>query len=111
MAKKFESILVTTGDAVLQKRASNLSQATQETFEDEKRELEKRIRKIENDIVSMEDLSVRTTQSLVVGENLDTTAWVRKRINLAYELHDLNIELDIVKKLISEYFYDDEAEK
>ena len=96
--------MTTTGDAVLQKRAKNLAQATKETFEDEKRDLEKRIRKIENDIISMEDLSVRSTQALVVGEDLDTAAWVRKRVNLALELRDLNIELDTVKKLIGEYF-------
>lgn len=101
---KFEEILTTTGDAVLQKRAKNLAQATKETFEDEKRDLEKRVRKIENDIISMEDLSVRSTQALVVGEDLDTAAWVRKRVNLALELRDLNIELDTVKKLIGEYF-------
>lgn len=101
---KFEEILTTTGDAVLQKRAKNLAQATKETFEDEKRDLEKRIRKIENDIISMEDLSIRSTQALVVGEDLDTAAWVRKRVNLALELRDLNIELDTVKKLIEEYF-------
>ena len=101
---KFETILTSTGDAVLQKRAKNLSQATQETFEDEKRALEKRIRNIENEIISMEDLSVRSTQALVVGENLDTNAWVGKRINLALELRDLKIELDEVEKLIAEYF-------
>lgn len=107
---KFETILTSTGDAVLQKRARNLSQATLETFEDEKRSLEKRIRNIENEVVSMEDLSVRSTQALVVGENLDTNAWVRKRINLALELRDLKIELEEVKKLIAEYFDEDPAE-
>ena len=101
---KFENILTSTGDAVLQKRAKNLSQATQETFEDEKRALQKRIRNIENEIVSMEDLSVRSTQALVVGENLDTNMWVKKRINLALELRDLMIELEEVKKLMAEYF-------
>lgn len=101
---KFETILTSTGDAVLQKRAKNLSQATQETFEDEKRALEKRIRNIENEIISMEDLSVRSTQALVVGENLDTNAWVKKRINLALELRDLKIELEEVENLIAEYF-------
>ena len=107
---KFETILTSTGDAVLQKRAKNLSQATQETFEDEKRALEKRIRNIENEIISMEDLSVRSTQALVVGENLDTNAWVRKRINLALELRDLRIELEEVNKLIAEYFDDEVTE-
>lgn len=106
---KFEQILTSTGDAVLQKRARNLSQATLETFEDEKRNLEKRIRNIENEVVSMEDLSVRSTQALVVGENLDTNAWVSKRINLALELRDLKIELEEVNKLIAEYFTEEEV--
>lgn len=107
---KFESILTTTGDAVLQKRAKNLAQATQETFEDEKRNIEKRIRNIENEVISMEDLSVRSTQALVVGENLDTNAWVKKRINLALELRDLKIELQEVNRLIKEYFGEETAE-
>lgn len=107
---KFETILTTTGDAVLQKRAKNLAQATQETFEDEKRNIEKRIRNIENEVISMEDLSVRSTQALVVGENLDTDAWVKKRINLALELRDLKIELQEVNNLIKEYFGEETAE-
>lgn len=107
---KFESILTTTGDAVLQKRAKNLAQATQETFEDEKRNIEKRIRNIENEVITMEDLSIRSTQALVVGENLDTNAWVKKRINLALELRDLEIELEAVNNLITEYFSDDFVE-
>ena len=105
---KFETILTTTGDAVLQKRAKNLAQATKETFEDEKRDIEKRIRNLENEIISMEDLSVRSTQDLVVGEKLDTNAWVKKRVNIALELRDLRIEQKVVDELISEYF-DEEA--
>ena len=58
----------------------------------------------------MEDLSVRSTQALVVGENLDTNAWVKKRINLALELRDLKIELQEVNSLIKEYFEEETAE-
>lgn len=101
---KFETILTSTGDALLQKRAKNLSQATLDTFEDEKRDLEKKIRNLENEVLNMEDLSVRSTQELVVGENLNTSEWVRKRIDLALELRDLRIELDAVNALIKEYF-------
>lgn len=107
---KFETILTTTGDAVLQKRAKNLAQATKETFEDEKRDIEKRIRNLENEIISMEDLSVRSTQDLVVGEKLDTNAWVRKRVNIALELRDLEIEKKVVDELISEYFGEEASE-
>lgn len=101
---KFENILTATGDAVLQKRAKNLTEVTKETFEDEKRKLERQIRVKENEIVNMEDLSVRSTHDLVVGENLDTNRWVQKRINLALELRDLKIELEVVNGLITEYF-------
>ena len=107
---KFESILTTTGDAVLQKRAKNLAQATKETFEDEKRDIEKRIRNLENEIISMEDLSVRSTQDLVVGEKLDTNAWVKKRVNIALELRDLRIEQKVVDELINEYFGEETSE-
>ncbi len=107
---KFENILTTTGDAVLQKRAKNLAQATKETFEDEKRDIEKRIRNLENEIISMEDLSVRSTQDLVVGEKLDTNAWVKKRVNIALELRDLRIEQKVVDELISEYFGEEASE-
>ena len=107
---KFETILTTTGDAVLQKRAKNLAQATKETFEDEKRDIEKRIRNLENEIISMEDLSVRSTQDLVVGEKLDTNAWVKKRVNIALELRDLKIEQKVVDELISEYFGEEASE-
>ena len=107
---KFETILTTTGDAVLQKRAKNLAQATKETFEDEKRDIEKRIRNLENEIISMEDLSVRSTQDLVVGEKLDTNAWVKKRVNIALELRDLEIEKKVVDELISEYFGEEASE-
>ena len=107
---KFETILTTTGDAVLQKRAKNLAQATKETFEDEKRDIEKRIRNLENEIISMEDLSVRSTQDLVAGEKLDTNAWVKKRVNIALELRDLRIEKKVVDELINEYFGEETSE-
>lgn len=96
--------MTTTGDALLQKRAKTLAEATKETFEDERRMIEKKIRKLTNEVVTMEDLSVRSTQDLVVGENLDTNRWVRRRIDIALELRDLKIELDEVDKLIKEYF-------
>lgn len=101
---KFETILTSTGDEVLRKRAKNLADATKETFEEEKRAINKRLRAIENEIVSMEDLSVRSTQTLMVAEDLKTEDWVRQRINLALEKRDLAIELEEVDKLISEYF-------
>lgn len=101
---KFEDILTLTGDSLIQKRAATLTAETKETFEDEKRSIEKKIRAKQNDIISMEDLSVRSTQTLVVGETLNAKDWVNKRINLALELRDLQVELETVETLITEYF-------
>lgn len=101
---KFKNFLTETGDSLINKRADALTSATKDAFEDEKRMVERKIRNIENEIVSMEDLSVRNTQTLVVGENLDTKKWVNQRINYALQLRDLKVELETITALISEYF-------
>lgn len=101
---KFKQFLIETGDGLINKRAENLTEETKQEFEDQKRLVEKKIRNIKNDIVSMEDLSVRNTQTLVVGETLNTKEWVNQRINYALELRDLNVELDTINALIKEYF-------
>ena len=101
---KFKQFLIETGDKLINKRAENLTEETKQEFEDQKRLVEKKIRNIKNDIVSMEDLSVRNTQTLVVGETLNTKEWVNQRINYALELRDLTVELDTINALIKEYF-------
>ena len=73
---KFKQFLTETGDELINKRAENLTEETKQEFEDQKRLVEKKIRNIKNDIVSMEDLSVKNTQTLVVGETLNTKEWV-----------------------------------
>jgi hypothetical protein len=67
---KFKQFLTETGDKLINKRADNLTEETKQEFEDQKRIVERKIRNIENDIVSMEDLSVRNTQTLVVVKHL-----------------------------------------
>lgn len=104
---KFNKMLTTTGSDLIEKRANNRTKDAQESFNGEKLELEKKIREIETEISEMEDLAIRTTDALVVGENVNMAEWTRKRINLALELNDLNVELEIVNKLIDEYFSED----
>ena len=108
---RFNDILTLTGDSLIRKRAENVSNEAQEAFEDERRSIEKRIRTIKNEIISMEDLSVKTTQSLIVGENLNTSSWVKKRIDYELELRDLAVELETVKKLIDVYFSEPERKE
>ena len=104
---KFNKMLTTTGSDLIEKRANNRTKDAQESFNGEKLELEKRIREIETEISEMEDMAVRSTDTLVVGENINMAEWTRKRINLALELNDLNVELEIVNNLIDEYFSED----
>ena len=101
---KFKTILTETGDSLINKRADALSSETKDAFIDVKRKVEREIRVIENEIISMEDLSVKNTQSLVVGDNLNVNEWVNKRINYALNLRDLRVELETIEKLIKEYF-------
>ena len=101
---KFKNILTETGNNLINKRADNLSEETKQEFEDQKRLIEREIRNINNEIISMEDLSVRNTQTLMVGETLNVKEWVNKRINYALKLRDLNVELETINELIKEYF-------
>ena len=101
---RFKNILTDSGSSLINKRAENLSEETKQEFEDQKRLVEREIRTIKNNIISMEDLSVKNTQSLIVGETLNVKEWVNKRIEYSLRLRDLNVELETINKLIKEYF-------
>jgi hypothetical protein len=101
---KFKNILTDSGSSLINKRAENLTEETKQEFEDQKRLVEREIRTIKNDITSMEDLSVKNTQCLIVGETLNVKDWVNKRIEYSLRLRDLNVELETINKLIKEYF-------
>jgi hypothetical protein len=100
-------MLTTTGSDLIEKRAQNRTKDAQEAFNAEKQETERRIREIETEVSEMEDMAVRSTDALVVGENINMVEWTRKRINHELELNDLRVELEIINKLIKEYFEED----
>lgn len=105
----FKRMLMLTGDDAIAKRAGNLDSSAKDLFEDEKRATEKLIREIESKIFDMEDLSVRTTESLIVGENVNLQKEVKDRINLELQKEDLKFALDDIKfKLQKQYFTDDD---
>lgn len=105
---KFNKMLTTTGSDLIEKRAQNRTKDAQEAFNAEKQETERKIRELEAEISEMEDMAVRSTDALVVGENINMVDWTRKRINKALELNDLKVELEIINGLIAEYFDEDE---
>lgn len=104
---KFNKMLTTSGSDLIEKRAQNRTKDAQEAFNAEKQETEKRIRELEAEISEMEDMAIRSTDALVVGEGINMADWTRKRINKAFELNDLKVERDIINGLIKEYFEED----
>lgn len=111
MAKnKFEEMLTLNGKALLSKRAQNLSIDVEESFNDQKRALQKKMRALDGEIAQMEDLSVKTADSLTVGDELKgPNAWVKRRFEIELEKRDIQIELDVIRKLIDEYFSEPEG--
>jgi hypothetical protein len=101
---KFKKLMTTSGPDLIAVRAENKEKEMKEAFEAEKLETEKEIRELKAEITEMEDLGACTTDALVVAEKVNSTQWARDRINKELELNDLNIELDIINKLIKEYF-------
>jgi len=104
---KFNKMLTATGSDLIEKRANNRTKDAQDAFNAEKMEVEKEIREIETAISEMEDMGILSTESLVVGENINMVDWTKKRINKALERNDLKVELDIINGLIKEYFNED----
>lgn len=101
---KFESLLTLNGKELFSKRAENLGIDVEESFNEQKRVLKKRLRNLESEVFKMEDMSVKTTDSLVVGEGMNVDQWVKRRIEIELEKRDIQIELDTINKLIDDYF-------
>ena len=101
---KFKKLMTTSGPELIAVRAENKEKEMKEAFEAEKLETEKEIRELKAEIAEMEDLGACTTETLVVAEKVNSAQWARDRINKELKLNDLNIELDIINKLIKEYF-------
>ena len=101
---KFESLLTLNGKELLSKRAENLGIDVEESFNEQKRVLNKSLRNLESEVFKMEDMSVKTTDSLVVGEGMNVDQWVKRRIEIELEKRDVQIELDTINKLIDDYF-------
>ena len=108
---KFQSLLTLNGKQLLSKRAENLSMDVEEAFSDQKRVAQKKLRKIDSEIATMEDMSVKSTDSLVVGEGMDVDNWVKKRIELELTRRDTEIELKVIRDLMEEYFAEEDEEE
>lgn len=102
--EKFKEMLTETGSSLIQKRAENVTNLTKSEFEDIKRNIERQIMNLDNEIITMEDLSATSTQTLLVGENINPKSWAKRRYDIALELRDLKVELETINFLLKEYF-------
>lgn len=103
---KFNEILTSTGNKVLAKRSSIINEAALDQINDLVNKIEREIRELKLKKMELEDLSITSAESLVVGENFNAKTWVTKMFDIEDKLRDANIRLDLAKKIYTEYFED-----
>ena len=101
---KFTELMTDSGKSLIEKRAENTANTLKAIFDELKGDLEKKIRDLDIEVAKLEDLSVKNTQTLEVGKDVDFKEWAIRRIDIELEKRDLNIELETIKTLIKEYF-------
>lgn len=101
---KFNQILSATGTAVLKKRAEIINADAKEAAKDKVAAINKEIRGYKSKIMDLEDLSIRSTESLVVGEGFEAAKWVDQMFEVKDRLRDAEIRLGIAQAIYDEYF-------
>lgn len=108
---KFQTILASTGTAVLDRRAANIVKTTKAAMTAKLTALNAKRDNIESQILDLTDLSVETKDSLRPGDkNFNATAWVDNLCNLTLDLELLEQEITIVESVQAEYFTEVEDE-
>jgi len=92
------------GTAVLKKRAEIINADAREAAKDQVNLIEKEIRQIKSKIMNLEDLSIKSTESLVVGTDFKADEWVTQMFELRDELRNAEICLEIAQNIYNEYF-------
>jgi hypothetical protein len=106
---KFQTILASTGTAVLDRRAANIVKTTKAAMTAKINALQAKRDDLESKILDLTDLSVETKDSLRPGDkNFNATAWVDNLCGLTLQLELLDQEIDIVEQVNAEYFTESE---
>jgi hypothetical protein len=102
---KFQTILASTGQAVLDKRAGAVLKAAKNAMKKKLDGLNDRKDELELQILNLTDLSVETKDSLRPGDkNFNANAWVNELCNKTIELTLLEQEIEVVEAVNAEYF-------
>ena len=107
---KFQTILASTGTAVLDRRAANIVKTTKAAMTAKINALQAKRDDLESKILDLTDLSVETKDSLRPGDkNFNATAWVDQLCGYTLELELLDQEIEIVEAVNAEYFTEAEV--
>jgi hypothetical protein len=102
---KFQMILASTGQDVLDKRSQLVFKAAKAAMSKKLTMLGERKDKLEYDILNLTDLSVETKDSLRPGDkNFNATEWVDKLCDLTMQLELLEVEIRVAEDVQEEYF-------
>lgn len=90
--------------SVIEPHSSRLISDAREAAKDQVNLIEKEIRQIKSKIMNLEDLSIKSTESLVVGTDFKADEWVSQMFKLRDDLRSAEICLEIAQKIYNEYF-------
>lgn len=105
MATKFQTILASTGTAVLDRRAANILKTTKAAMTNKLNSLYSKRDTLESKILDLTDLSVETKDSLRPGDkNFNADQWVDTLCKYTLEMELLEQEIEVVESVQAEYF-------
>ena len=107
----FKECLRKSGQSVLDARAQNLYEMTKIEEDRFIQECKMRVLRLQNELNTHRDLSVKSTTSLEVGSGFMPKEWVAKRHDLERKLRVAKIEYALALKVDSEEFPADDAEE
>lgn len=107
----FKEGLKRSGQKVLDARAQNLYEMTKIEEERFLQECKMKVLRLQNELNTHCDLSIKSTTSLEVGNGFNPKAWIQKRHELERELRVARIEYALALKVDEEEFPTDNEEE
>jgi hypothetical protein len=102
---KFQGILASSGQDVLDTRAGLIFKRAKSAMEDKLRTLRRKRDTINEAILNLTDLSVETKDSLRPGDkNFNPSQWVESMCSLTMDLELLEDEINVAEGVALEYF-------
>lgn len=102
---KFQQILTSSGQDVLDKRSEIVLSRTKAAMADKLTALKRQKESLELDELNLVDLSVDTRDSLrPTSKNFNPVIWVEQLMEINEALKDINESIEVAEALYNEYF-------